>query len=93
MAEPTEPRRRSAWCCTRPRTGRPASRCVSRGWAVWLTQAHLAELYQTTPQNITLHLRAIYEDGELSEGATCKSHIQVRGEGARRVRPGCASTS
>ena len=60
---------------------------------VWLTQAHLAELYQTTPQNITLHLRAIYEDGELSEGATCKSHIQVRVEGARRVRPGCASTS
>ena len=41
---------------------------------------------QTTPQNIALHIRAIYEDGEISGGAICKSHIQVGGEGARRVR-------
>jgi hypothetical protein len=32
---------------------------------VWLTQAGIAELYQTSPQNITIHLKAIYDDGEL----------------------------
>ena len=52
---------------------------------VWLTQAQLAELFQTTPQNITLHLKAVYEDGELSEEATCKSYLQVRQEGGRDV--------
>ena len=53
---------------------------------VWLTQHLMAELYQTTPQNITLHIRAIYEDGELAEEATCKEYLQVRSEGARTVR-------
>lgn len=56
------------------------------GQTVWLTQAALAELFQTTPQNITLHIRAIYEEGELEEGATCKDHLQVRQEGARQVQ-------
>lgn len=39
------------------------------GGTVWLTQAQLADLFQTTPQNITLHLKGIYDDGELSEEA------------------------
>ena len=34
---------------------------------VWMTQAAMAELYQTTPQNITTHLKAIYKEGELEE--------------------------
>ncbi len=55
------------------------------GGTVWLTQAQLAELFQTTPQNITLHLRAIYDEGELPEEATCKSYLQVRQEGRREV--------
>lgn len=38
---------------------------------VWMTQATMAELYQTTPQNITLHLKAIYKEGELESQATC----------------------
>lgn len=42
------------------------------GQTVWLTQAQMAELYQTTPQNITLHVQGIYDDGELPEDATCK---------------------
>jgi hypothetical protein len=53
---------------------------------VWLTQAQMAELFQTTPQNITLHLKSIYGEGELSEEATCKSYLQVRREGSREVR-------
>jgi hypothetical protein len=53
---------------------------------VWLTQAQMAELFQTTPQNITLHLKSIYREDELSEEATCKSYLQVRREGSREVR-------
>jgi len=53
---------------------------------VWLTQAAIAELYATTPQNVTMHLAAIYEEGELGPEATCKEFLQVRQEGARQVR-------
>jgi hypothetical protein len=52
---------------------------------VWMTQAAMAELYQTTPQNITLHLKSIYEEGEQVEQATCKEFLQVQQEGARQV--------
>ena len=55
------------------------------GESTWLSQAAIAELYQTTPQNITLHIRNIYADGELKEAATCKDYLQVRKEGAREV--------
>src|SRR3989344_4712280 len=53
---------------------------------VWLPQKTMAELFQTTPQNITQHIAAIYEEGELAEAATCKEFLQVRSEGARTVR-------
>jgi len=56
------------------------------GETVWLTQAAMAELYQTTPQNITLHLKSIYEEYELDETATCKEYLQVQIEGGRQVR-------
>ena len=52
---------------------------------VWMTQAAMAELYQTTPQNITLHLKAIYTEKELAEAATCKEFLQVQREGSRQV--------
>ena len=52
---------------------------------LWLTQANMAELFQTTPQNITLHLKNIYASGELSEEATCKDYLQVQCEGSRQV--------
>jgi hypothetical protein len=55
------------------------------GDTVWLTQAQMAELFQTTPQNITLHLKAIFAEGELDEVATCKDYLQVRQEGKRQV--------
>lgn len=60
-------------------------RVVLEGESVWLTQGLLAELYQTTPQNITLHIKAIYGGGELVEEATCKEYLQVRTEGSRKV--------
>jgi len=52
---------------------------------VWLTQAGMAELFQTTPQNITIHLKEIYTEGELSEEATRKECLQVQNEGLRQV--------
>jgi len=48
---------------------------------VWLTQKLMAELFQTTPQNITIHLKNIFEEGELSEATTCKDFLQVQIEG------------
>lgn len=56
------------------------------GETLWLTQAALAALFQTTPQNITQHIAAIYEERELEEDATCKPFLQVREEGQRRVQ-------
>ena len=52
---------------------------------VWLTQKLMAELFQVKPQNITMHLKNIYEEGELNEKATCKDYLQVQKEGNREV--------
>jgi hypothetical protein len=53
---------------------------------VWMTQKVIAELYQTTPQNITLHVKNIYEERELDKNTTCKNYLQVQTEGKRQVR-------
>jgi hypothetical protein len=53
---------------------------------VWLTQKLMAELFQTTPQNITIHLKNIFEEGELEENTTCKEFLQVQIEGDREVK-------
>ena len=52
---------------------------------VWLTQAQMAELFQKTPQNITMHIRNAYNEGELDRQATCKEFLQVQTEGKRQV--------
>lgn len=56
------------------------------GESVWMTQKSIAELYQTSSQNITIHIKNIYKDGELHENATCKDYLQVQKEGSRQVR-------
>ena len=53
---------------------------------VWLTQEQIAQLFQTSSQNITMHIQAIYKEKELSEMATCKKYLQVRLEGKRRIQ-------
>jgi hypothetical protein len=65
--------------------GRTRIQCRFENETLWLTQAQIAELFQTTPQNVTLHLKAIFSEGELAEGATCKDYLQVRHEGSREV--------
>ena len=52
---------------------------------VQLSQVLIAELYQTTVPNINLHIKNIYEEGELSEEATIKNYLIVRQEGTRQV--------
>jgi len=56
------------------------------GETIWLTQKLMAELFQTTPQNITIHLKNIFEEGELEEDSTCKEFLQVQREGKREVK-------
>ena len=53
---------------------------------VWLTQAQLAEIYDTTQQNISLHFQGIYGDKELEEEPTHKKFLLVRQEGKRQVQ-------
>lgn len=65
--------------------GRTRVQCRFEDETLWLTQAQMAELFQTTPQNVTLHLKAIFAEGELAEAATCKDCLQVRLEGGREV--------
>ena len=52
---------------------------------VWLTQAQLAELFEKTPQNITMHIGNAYKEGELDRDSTCKEYLQVQQEGKRTV--------
>ena len=66
--------------------GHVAIQLRADGGTIWTTQAELAELFQTTPQNITQHIKAIYAEGELTQEATCKEHLQVRPEGGRQVQ-------
>ena len=47
---------------------------------IWLTQQHMAELFQTTQQNLSLHLQNIYAEGELLLGATHKESLPVQFE-------------
>ena len=53
---------------------------------VWLTQDQLAEIYQTTQENISMHISNIYADGELDKDGTYKKFLLVRQEGKRQVR-------
>ena len=52
---------------------------------LWLTQAQMCELYQTSRTNVVEHIKHIYEEGELQEEATCRNFRQVRQEGNRMV--------
>ena len=53
---------------------------------VWLTQRQMGEVFETTPENVLMHLRNIYQDGELEEPATTKDFLAVRQEGKRQVK-------
>lgn len=53
---------------------------------VWLTQQQMAELFYATKQNVSLHIKNIYDEGELEKTSTVKDYLTVRKEGNRTVR-------
>jgi len=53
---------------------------------VWLSQKQMTELFQTTKQNISLHIKNIYAEGELEENSTVKEYLTVQKEGSRQVK-------
>ena len=52
---------------------------------IWLTQKKMADLFGTTPQNITQHLKNIFADNEVDRLSTCKDFLQVQNEGGRTI--------
>ncbi|ASJ72806.1 virulence RhuM family protein [Granulosicoccus antarcticus] len=60
--------------------------CRFESDTLWLSQALIAQLYGVTPQAITQHIRAVYDEDELVEAATCKNYLQVQTEGKRQVK-------
>lgn len=56
------------------------------GGTIWLTQGEIAELFQTTKQNVSLHAQNIFADGELTPAATVKESLTVQTEGKRTVK-------
>ena len=59
---------------------------VVKDETIWLTQKAMAELFGCTPDNISLHLKNIYADGELIENATAEEFSVVQQEGSRQVK-------
>ena len=53
---------------------------------IWMTQTALSQLFQTSTQNITMHIKNIYEEGELDVNRTCNKKLQVQTEGNRTVK-------
>jgi hypothetical protein len=83
MPEETPPQ--SAIIFYQTEDGRTRIQCRFENETIWLTQAQIGELFQTTVANINLHLKAIYAEGELTESATIKPYLIVRREGTRQV--------
>lgn len=54
--------------------------------SLWLSQLQLAQLFNTSTDNISLHLKNIYQSGELDENATTEDYSVVRQEGKRQVK-------
>lgn len=66
--------------------GRSQIQLRTENQTVWLTQLEMAELFDATKQNISLHLKNLFEDGELDAAATVKESLTVQIEGSREVQ-------
>lgn len=67
------------------RRSSPGTTAAEQG-TVWLSQLEMAELFNASKQNISLHLKNIFEDGVLAPAATVKESLTVQTEGGREVR-------
>ena len=61
--------------------GQTRIECRFAGETIWLSQANMAELYQTTKQNVSLHLKNLYEEGELAENRVVKEYLTTGSDG------------
>lgn len=68
--------------------GSAAIQLRAEGGTVWLTQLEMATLFDTSKQNVSLHIKNILAEGELAEAATVKESLTVQTEGKRQVRRG-----
>lgn len=68
-----------------PQEGSGQIRVLLEGQTVWLTQAMIADLFRTSVPNVNIHLKNIYEEGELNDAATVKEYLIARREGSRQV--------
>ena len=66
--------------------GRSQIKLRAQEQTIWLTQLEMAELFDATKQNISLHLKNIFEDAELDPAATVKESLTVQIEGSRQVQ-------
>ncbi len=66
--------------------GRPRILVRLEEETIWLTQAQMVELFQTSKQNISLHIANVFEEGELTPLSTVKEYLTVRDEGGRQVQ-------
>lgn len=84
MTTPTDPPA-SSLILYQTEDGRTRLECRFAEATLWLTQAQMAELFQTSIPNINIHLRQIFAEGELAPEATIKSYLIVRTEGKRPI--------
>ena len=70
--------------------GNTAIQLRAEDGTVWLSQAEIATLFDTTPQNITLHIKSIYEEGEQQVSSIYKELLQVRSEGKTIIVAGAS---
>jgi len=54
--------------------------------AIWLSQKNIGQLFETTPENVLMHLKNIYAENELAEAATAKDFLTVQTEGERQMQ-------
>lgn len=80
-----DPRTDSEFLLYRTEDGRTRLEVRLENETVWLTQNQMAELFQTTKQNISLHIRNLFAERELDRGATVKEYLTVQQEGRRQV--------
>ena len=63
--------------------GRTRIQCRFENETVWLTQQHMAELFQTSKQNVSLHIHNIFAEGELREDSVVKESLTTAADGKK----------
>jgi hypothetical protein len=83
--DPVEPPPEGQFLLYQTEDGQTRIECRLQHGSIWLSQRDMLELFQTSKQNISLHLQNIYEEGELLPEATVKKYLTVQTEGQRQV--------